>query len=90
MSMLIGCGMVRLYFIIGNIKESMLSMYKIAFYKRLQHINNMGLFSKSDKDKKETDPNEIMRDLEKTKKDKNRDYSYSFQIKSPYGDWGFL
>jgi hypothetical protein len=53
-------------------------------------MNNMGLFSKSDKDKKEVGSNNSMSDIEKIKKDKNRDYSHTFLFKSPYGDWNFL
>jgi hypothetical protein len=52
-------------------------------------MNNMGLFSKSDKDEKETELDKVMRDLEKIKKDKNRDYTHNFQFKSLYGDWSF-
>jgi hypothetical protein len=49
----------------------------------------MGLFSKSNKDENETDLDKVMRDLEKIKKDKNRDYTHNFQFKSLYGDYGF-
>jgi hypothetical protein len=49
----------------------------------------MGLFFKSNKDKKEVDSNKSMIDIEKIKKDKNRDYTHTFQFKSLYGDWAF-
>jgi hypothetical protein len=52
-------------------------------------MNNMGLFFKSNKDKKEVDSNKSMIDIEKIKKDKNRDYTHTFQFKSLYGDWAF-
>ena len=50
----------------------------------------MGLFSRSNKnkDKKEIDLNEIMKDLEKIKKDKNRSYTYNFFYEPPNKKWG--
>ena len=45
----------------------------------------MGLFSRSNKDKDKKDTI----DLEKIKKNKNRDYTHNFQFKSRYGDWSF-
>jgi len=51
-------------------------------------MNNMGLFFKSNKDKKDIDPNKILKDIEKIKKDKNRNYSYTINLESPYG-WGY-
>jgi hypothetical protein len=50
-------------------------------------MNNMGIFSRSNKDKKDIDPDKIKKEIEKIKKDKNRDFSHTFILESPYVNW---
>ena len=46
----------------------------------------MRIFFNLNKDKKNIDSNKIMKDIEKIKKDKYREFSDSFYFKSPIGD----
>jgi hypothetical protein len=52
-------------------------------------MNNMGLFSKSnkDKDKNDIDQNKIIKELEEIKKNKNRSYHYDFIYEPPNKKW---